>query len=58
VRVFLNEGATWNEVEVANGYAASFINVGDIDGDRRYDLVTSTYDHVDGDRVAWWKNME
>jgi hypothetical protein len=58
VRVFLNEGATWNEVEVANDYAASFINIGDIDGDRRYDLVTSTYDHVDGDRLAWWKNME
>jgi hypothetical protein len=58
VRVFLNDGATFAEVEVANGYAASFINIGDIDGDGRYDLVTSTYDHSDGDRLAWWKNME
>jgi hypothetical protein len=58
VRVFLNDGATFRTVEVASGYAASFINVGDIDGDRRYDLVTSTYDHGDGDRLAWWKNME
>jgi hypothetical protein len=58
VRVFLNQGETWTEVEVANTYPASFINIADIDGDRRYDLVTSTYDHPGGDRLAWWRNME
>lgn len=58
VRVFLREGAGWAEAEVANGYAASFINIGDINGDLRYDLVTSTYGHSGGDRLAWWENAE
>jgi hypothetical protein len=58
VSVFLRDGDSWTEVPVTTGYAASFINVGDVNGDRRYDLVTSTYDHSDGDRLAWWENME
>lgn len=58
VGVFLRDGDSWTEVPVATGYAASFINIGDINGDRRYDLVTSTYDHSSGDRLAWWENME
>jgi hypothetical protein len=58
VSVFLADGATWTEIPVASGYAASFVNIGDVNGDRRYDLVTSTYDHSDGDRLAWWENNE
>lgn len=58
VRVYLRDGDGWMERPVADGYAASFVNGGDIDGDGHLDLVTSAYDDADGDHLLWWHNGE
>ena len=58
VRVYLRDGGGWMERPVADGYAASFVNGGDIDGDGHIDLVTSAYDDADGDHLLWWQNGE
>lgn len=58
VRVYLRDGDGWTERNVADGYAASFVNAGDINRDGRTDLVTSSYDNAGGDRVLWWQNGE
>lgn len=58
LRVYTNDGGTFTEQVVSTGYnGINFVAAGDIDGDGREDLVTSTYANTDSsDIIAWWSS--
>lgn len=59
IRVYLGAAdGSWTLLPIVAGYTGlTDIQAGDINGDGRPDLVTTTYEHDGGDRISWWPNL-
>ena len=53
-----NSDGTWTANTILPGFTGlTYLTGGDLNGDNRPDLVTSTYENQSGaDRIDWWRN--
>jgi hypothetical protein len=58
LRLHTNAGGSFTTEVVRSGYAGlNYVVGGDVDGDGREDLLTTTYSHTDSsDLISWWAN--
>lgn len=57
IRVYINDRGAWIPKTVTTGWTgASFVAAGDLNGDGRDDVLTSTYENSgNSDKITWWQ---
>ncbi len=58
-RYYRQEDGSWQEQTIRTGYTGiNYMQAADIDGNGCTDLLTSTYELGNRDRISWWRNVD
>ena len=53
-----NPKGFWERRDIRRGHPGiTYLEAGDVDGDGRVDLISSTYEFGTRDRISWWRNL-